>query len=114
MEFTFAQLKKVASPACPGGSFLMDTLPSFAQDPQAKPPEAESQDHRQRDMNLSPPFSFCQALSQVSSGTHPHLTQEAKFPLPHPCPGTPPFPPPSFTAAPTPRTWMQSVFNGQD
>ncbi|TKC52669.1 hypothetical protein EI555_004528 [Monodon monoceros] len=64
MEFTFAQLKKVASPACPGGSFLMDTLPSFAQDPQAKPPEAESQDHRQRDMNLSPPCSFCQALSQ--------------------------------------------------
>ena len=84
MEFTFVQLKKVASPAHPMGSFPRDPLPSFAQDPQTKAPQAESQDHRQKAKYLSPPSS--KALSQVS-GNLPHRIQEVKSPLPHPCPG---------------------------
>ncbi|XP_031538815.2 keratin, type II cytoskeletal 80 isoform X1 [Vicugna pacos] len=84
MEFTFVQLKKVTCSACPRASFLMDFLPSFPQDPQAKPPEADSQSHRQRDTCLSPPCSFSQALSQASSRNRPRLIQEAKFPHPTP------------------------------
>lgn len=112
MEFTFVQLKKVASPAYPMGSFPRDPLPSFAQDPQTKAPQAESQDHRQKAKHLSPPSS--KALSQVFSGNLSHHIQEAKSPLPYPCPGIPPFLFPSFTTAPTPRTWMQNVFDGRN
>ena len=90
MEFTFVQLKKVASPAHPMGSFLRDPLPSFAHDPQTKAPQAESQDHRQKAKHLSPPSS--KALCQVSSGNLPHHFQEAKSPLTIPLPWDPSIP----------------------
>ncbi|EAW58236.1 keratin, type II cytoskeletal 80 isoform X1 [Homo sapiens] len=84
MEFTFVQLKKVACPACPRGSFLMGPGPSFPPDillsfmPNQSPQRLKSQDQQtDREIPPSPSSSFFEALSQISSGITPTLTQEA-------------------------------------